>query len=475
MFGFHRKMKRDSRDSVACRFMAPILACMAMFVAGAVRSEPFAAGSIETCPPIPLNSSERTLLLQALQSSGTLGAATDTASARALRRYATALAGLRVKPSRIDSLWAIEPTPRDIAAEFEAARAAGAIDAWLAGLEPPSPEFRRLLVERCRYQATVDAGGWSELPAGATLGARATGPAVEMMRARLKAEGYAVGPAPAAQTLDPDLTAALRAFQRRHDLADDGVLGPATVRALNVSATARLAQIDANLERLRWLPRDLPGERVEVDIGTQQVTLFTAGRATLTMRAIVGDPGHKTPMFASRLTSIVFNPPWNVPASIARNEILPKAARDPGYLRRLHIIQTPQGLRQPPGPWNALGQIKFDLPSPFGVYLHDTSTRSLFARASRTLSHGCIRLEKPKALAVELLAGQGWSAADIDQTIAAGTTRRLELGVSPALFVLYRTVGVGDDGWVTFHQDVYGWDKQLLAALDKFNLTARDL
>ena len=461
-------MTTGPRSSSAGRIIAPLIAALAMFVAGAVRSEPSSADSIEACPPIPLNRIERALLRQALQSSETPGAATDTAAADVLRRFATALAGLRVKPSRVDSLWAIEPPPRDLSAEIEAARREGRLATWLSGLQPTQPEYHRLLGERCRYQRIVEAGGWPGLPSGAKLAAGDSHPVVEALRARLLAEGYAFAPGPSAQAMDPDITAALRTFQRRHDLADDGVLGPATVRALNVSATARLGQIDANLERLRWLPRDLPGERVEVDIGAQQVTLYSSGRAVLNMRAIVGDPGHKTPMFASRLTSIVFNPPWNVPASIARNEILPKAARDPGYLRRLHIIQTPQGLRQPPGPWNALGQIKFDLPSPFGVYLHDTSTRNLFARASRTLSHGCIRLEKPKALAAELLAGQGWSAADIDQAIATGATRRLALRSSTSLFVLYRTAEVDGDGWVTFRQDVYGWDKQLLDALNNF-------
>jgi len=224
-------------------------------------------------------------------------------------------------------------------------------------------------------------------------------------------------------------------------------------------------QIDANLERWRWLPHDLPDDRLELDTGAAEATLYVAGRPALQMRAIVGDPSHKTPMFASRVDAVVFNPPWNVPDSIARKEILPKAARDPGYLSRNGFVRTTQGLQQRPGPGNALGQVKFDLRSPFGVYLHDTPGRASFARRARTLSHGCMRLEQPRELAERLLAVQGWARARIDQAIAAGSTQRVSLRNPMPLFVVYRTASVDQDGWATFRRDRYGWDHKLLAAL----------
>src|SRR5690606_25975911 len=205
----------------------------------------------------------------------------------------------------------------------------------------------------------------------------------------------------------------------------------------NVSPAQRLTQIEANLERLRWLPRTLPPERVEVNVAAAEVALIRADQPVLRMRAVVGDAAHKTLMVFSWLDAVDFNPPWNVPASIARNEIWPRVARDPGYLARNHFVSLGGRLQQRPGPDNALGQIKFDLQSPYGVYLHDTPAKAVFQRSRRALSHGCMRLEKPRALAEALLAPQGWSAAEVEGAIAARTTRRVVLTSPTPLFVYY--------------------------------------
>jgi murein L,D-transpeptidase YcbB/YkuD len=184
------------------------------------------------------------------------------------------------------------------------------------------------------------------------------------------------------------------------------------------------------------------------------------------MRAIVGDRGHKSPMFISRLESVVFNPPWNVPPSIAAKELLPKERAHPGYLARNDFIFVVGGaLRQLPGPRNSLGQLKFDFPSPFGVYLHDTPARAIFAQAERWRSHGCIRLEKPRELAAAVLGPQGWTADRIDTSIAAGDTSRVGLSAPVPLYVLYWTVVIAPDGAPEFRRDTYGWDAELTRAL----------
>lgn len=280
------------------------------------------------------------------------------------------------------------------------------------------------------------------------------------------AEGYALPTAVEPQVFEAPLVEALTAFQRRHGLQPDGVLGPTSRAALAVPAAARAAQLEANLERWRWLPRPLPSDRIEVDIGSQTAVVVLAGDPVLDMRVIVGDSRHHTPMFASQLDAVVFNPPWNVPASIASAEIAPRVARDPGYLARNRMVRTENGFRQAPGPGNALGRLKFDLVSPFGVYLHDTSARSLFALPARTLSHGCVRLERPNDLAVLLLTRQGWAPEDVQAAIDKGATRRITLDRPLPLFVVYWTATTGDDGWVRFADDPYGWDRKLLAALD---------
>jgi murein L,D-transpeptidase YcbB/YkuD len=246
------------------------------------------------------------------------------------------------------------------------------------------------------------------------------------------------------------------------------VLGPATRAALNVTAQERLAQIEANLGRARWLPRPLPADRIEVDVGSATLRLFRGDRPTLEMKVVVGDPQHPTPMFASAVEAVIFNPPWNVPASIASKEILPRAARDPGYLARQgFVFREGGGLQQRPGPLNALGVVKFDFPSPYGVYLHDTPGKGAFLRERRALSHGCMRLEKPLELAAALLGAQGFGRSDVDAAVAAGATRRVALQAPTPLYVQYRTVTANAAGEASFWPDVYGWDGKLAAALTR--------
>jgi murein L,D-transpeptidase YcbB/YkuD len=425
-----------------------------------------------TCPPVPLTRAEHAEIFAALQAGPEPTEApertfSDATLVAAVRRYAIVQLGLRITPAKVDRLWAIQSAPRDIEAEFAAARANNRLAAWLADLPPPHAGYRRLEGERCRYSAIVESGGWETITSGPALKPGDASDRVEALRRRLTTEGYAIGPSPDPRALDSNLVDALKTFQARHSIDADGKLGPETVRALNVPAEDRLRQIEANLERWRWLPHRLPADRIEVDVGQQTATLFEGGLERLSMRVIVGDPAHKTPMFASRVESVVFNPPWNVPTSIARNEIWPRVARDPTYLARHDMTSTPAGIVQRPGPRNSLGRLKFDFDSPFGVYLHDTPARSLFQRRDRTLSHGCVRLEDARKLAEALLEGQGWSPKDVAAAIEVGATRRVALKTPVSLFVVYRTAIVGTEGWTIFGPDPYRWDDALLSALAK--------
>ncbi|HEX5380391.1 MAG TPA: L,D-transpeptidase family protein [Phenylobacterium sp.] len=429
-----------------------------------------AASAAEPPPAPPLSASDRRLLLEALQASANAPPAPldDARLAEAIQQWARTEAGLRVQPSLIDRFWALEPPRRDVAQGFDQARRSGAIGPWLSSLGPSDLRYRALIQARERYRRLVAAGGWSALPASGVLSKdskNSKGPAVLALRQRLAAEGYQTGAGAEPDRFDPELTAAVAMFQQRHGLQADGVVGRATRVALDVPAATRLTQIDANLERWRWLPRPLPSDRIEVDIGRAEAVLYRADQPRLSMRAVVGASATRTPMFASRLEAVVFNPPWNVPSSIASKEIYPKAARDPGYLARHHYVSGPSGLQQLPGPDNALGRVKFDLPSPFGVYLHDTPGRGVFARPMRALSHGCMRLEKPLELAAELLGTQGWDRTAVDEAVAAGETRRVGLTKSVPLFVVYRTAFVDETGDVEFRADVYGWDAKLSEAL----------
>jgi murein L,D-transpeptidase YcbB/YkuD len=183
------------------------------------------------------------------------------------------------------------------------------------------------------------------------------------------------------------------------------------------------------------------------------------------MRVIVGTVTHPTPVFRATMTSVLINPPWNVPSSIQRNEIMPKLKRDPGYLARGNYVFRDERLVQLPGPKNALGQLKFEMPNPLDVYMHDTPDRRLFARPQRTLSHGCVRVEDPRDLARRLIDSNAWPEAAIDQTIASGETRRVPLKQAIPVYVLYWTAFADPDGTVEFRDDIYGRDQRLAAAL----------
>lgn len=267
---------------------------------------------------------------------------------------------------------------------------------------------------------------------------------------------------------DSGLDGAVRTFQARHGLDPTGVVDRSTLAALNVPAQERVGQILANMERWRWAPPVMPADRVQVNIAAAILTLFRGDTPVLSMRAIAGRVTDHTPMLQSTIHSIVFNPPWNVPQAIADRELWPKEQAHPGYLARedYAIIHTADGgirLQQRAGPKSALGQIKFDFDNRYGVYLHDTPSHSLFGNQSRLVSHGCVRLDQPKALALMLLQpNPAWTADTIQSVITDGDTKRVQLSRPTAVLIFYWTAFAGTDGAMNFRSDVYGWDSKLL-------------
>ena len=386
--------------------------------------------------------------------------------------FAAAAHGAIADPHDIDPLFALR-APYDAQADFNSALGDGRLPAWAAGLARRDQSFRSLLKARQRYAAIAEKGGWPMLDQGPSLALGATGPTVATLRVRLSAEGFTSSPEHGPQQFDAGLASALGAFQSAHGLPADGVLTPQTRAALNVPVAVRIATIDLNLERARWLPNPLPENRIEVDIANATAVVYEGQSQVLQMRTIVGDRRHKTPSLASKITAIVFDPPWIVPESIASAELYPRERRSPGYLKRNGFHEIDGRLIQAPSDKSALGYLKFDMASPFGVYLHDTPTRDLFQKDSRWLSHGCIRVQQPRALADLLLSPAGWTKEAIEAAVAAKRTRRVQLPVAFPVLIVYRTAAAHSDGVVEFRPDIYGWDKILDAALERSTKTRR--
>ena len=387
-------------------------------------------------------------------------AAAETALSAAALAYAAAEHGMRIEPTSVDPGFALRPD-YDAAADFDAARRAGRVADWAAGLAPTYPGYLDLVKARGFYAAALARGGWTEVPAGRPLKLDARSARVPALRQRLAEEGYVVAAGADPGVFDQPLKDALTDYQTHQGLDASGALDAATHEAFEVPPDARLAAIDANLERARWLPRAMPPDRIEVDTGAPQATLYQGGQAVLTMRAVVGEPTKRTPTFASKVTAIEFNPPWIVPPDIAAKELYPKGR---GYLASHAFYSSGGRLIQRAGARSALGRLKFQIPDPFDVYLHDTPERTLFAKDRRWLSHGCVRLEKPRELAAALLAPQGGDAAAVDAGIAK-PTHSVVLKVQPPVYIVYRTVVADADGHASFREDPYGWDAKLNAAL----------
>jgi murein L,D-transpeptidase YcbB/YkuD len=232
------------------------------------------------------------------------------------------------------------------------------------------------------------------------------------------------------------------------------------------ATTSRLRAIEANLERERWLPRQLPADRVWVNVADERLVLYRDDRPVFSTKVIVGqdEQRNQSPEFQVTIDGVTFNPPWDIPQDIATDEILPKTTSDPNYLARHNMVMLPNGeLQQLAGPNAALGQIKFEMDNRFGVYLHDTPSKNLFSRADRRISHGCIRVERPRELAA-LLMQQPIDA--INQAIATGDTTRSELPEPVPAFVVYQTAFADADGRLQFRPDIYGRDDEIWTHLD---------
>ena len=273
---------------------------------------------------------------------------------------------------------------------------------------------------------------------------------------------------------DAELESAVRNFQERSGLKEDGRLAKRTIEGINTPPAMYIRKILVNMERSRWIPVDMENEYLVVNIPAFHLYVFVQDSVVLSMRVVVGKTMHKTVIFNGDLKYIVFSPYWNVPPAILKKEVLPGIRRDPDYLRKNNMEWNGNTVRQKPGPKNSLGLVKFLFPNTYNIYLHDSPAKSLFNEGTRAFSHGCIRLAEPGKLAMYLLREQPeWTESAIDAAMHSGKEKYVTLKTPVPVYIAYLTAWVDRQGKLNFRDDIYKRDSQLEALLIKQKNNAR--
>ncbi|OJX16271.1 MAG: hypothetical protein BGO82_00505 [Devosia sp. 67-54] len=417
-------------------------------------------------------------------------AALETAFSAATLNYAQDSYGGRINPTDVNVLLTIAPKKLDAADTLTKLAASNDPAKFLLSLDPPHPEFKLLKAALAKfYDKDAVKTETITIPDGPTLKLGMKDERVPTLRERLAVPAPEIPEgatdAKVDTTYDKPLMEAVKAFQAGLGLTADGVMGPATVAALNGAGTVSKDDIIANMERWRWEPNDLGAFHVEVNIPQFTVWIVKDGEPVHSTRVVVGRPTNMTPVFSDEIEDIVVNPYWNVPPSIATNEIKPHLIANPGYLDSQNMEMLAGGkvvnasaidwtttninnyhIRQKPGGANALGQIKFLFPNDLDIYLHDTPSKSLFARAYRAYSHGCVRVQNPMDFAGALLATNPDLSEDKLKAMFGDKEKWVPLKHHIPVHLMYFTLRADPDGTIRSYGDVYGHNKKLIELMN---------
>ncbi len=391
----------------------------------------------------------------------------------------------------VDPDWHIEQDIIDPDALLRDALVSGNFNEQLNNIAPTHDTYRQLQLALQRYQHYAKQGGWDNIPPTPTLHVGDVHPHIAYIQQRLAIEDpfFALTHAIPSTHYDPLMAQAIRRFQHRHQLTIDGVIGAKTIRALNISVDDKIAQLRINLERYRWLPRQLDDRFIWINLPQYRLQAFEEERESLSMNVVIGKPNRQTPSFYAEMARMVFNPYWYVPNKLARLDLVPKQQHDPNYflLNAIRVFEVNNGekseldpmfidwedysahrpfpylLRQDPGRRNALGQIKFLFDNPWQIYLHDSPSKSLFNDPNRAYSSGCIRVADPVQLANFSLEEHP-AYGSVTERIDSEENQGLVLQKKLAIFVVYFTVSVDDNG-ILFLPDVYHRDQRMVKNL----------
>jgi L,D-transpeptidase YcbB len=404
--------------------------------------------------------------------------------------YAQHLSGGAFEPERLSGYNDLKPKRADAVATLNALSWISAPEKYLAGLAPQHPAYRIFKTELAGLSAGDDTR--TVFPDGSRVKVGKSDTRVPQLRDIMVSlnhlgEADAIVSAEKEEILDKKLSKALKLFQQSKGISQTGQLDGATVKALSGPDKAQMREtLVTNLERLRWLPKDLGSRHVFVNQAAFRVDVIDNGKPVWTSRVIVGKPLTQTAVFSDKMETVVFNPSWGLPQSILLNEYLPKLRRDPGYLDRIGFkvvnkqgkvvtsrsvnwygvgSDTQIGVQQPPGGDNALGELKFLFPNSHSIYMHDTPSRNLFDNAHRAFSHGCVRVQNPREFAQVLL---GWGEQKVDDKLAVGVesgeSTNVPLTKPVPVHLTYFTAWPDENGKISYFSDFYERDKTMQQA-----------
>lgn len=435
--------------------------------------------------------------VELLTDPGVTGMARDVVLSDALMGYLHFVSGIPVQGNRwlySSKPYTLGTPPLSVINQWQLALDNGGLPQFISALAPQHPQY--VAMHQALLALTGDSRPWPKLTGKTTLRPGQWSNDVPALREILQRNGVLDnGPAIAlpgdnigqaksnakSEVYDRTLVEAVKRFQTSQGLGGDGVIGPATRDWLNVSSAERAGVLALNIQRLRLLPGKV-STGIMVNIPAYSLVYYLNGNEALASRVIVGRPDRKTPMMSSALNNVVVNPPWNVPPTLARNDILPKLRNDPGYLERhnytlmrgwnskeaidpwqvdwstITASNLPFRFQQSPGAHNSLGRYKFNMPSSDAIYLHDTPNHNLFQKDARALSSGCVRVNKASDLANMLLQDAGWNDARISAALKEGNTRYVNIRQNIPVNLYYLTAFIGADGQTQYRTDIYNYD-----------------
>jgi murein L,D-transpeptidase YcbB/YkuD len=413
----------------------------------------------------------------------------DIAMTAATLKLAREISGGQFEPNRLSRYNDITPERVDAGKALKVLAWTPFPEAYLNNLMPKHPTYGLMKAELAKLRASKIKPTYEKIAEGKSVKAGGSDPRISLIRKRMQALGFlsseeaAVEPT-LSNKLDADLSAALKKFQKSVMLRQTGKLDLATVKNLNRDTSQKdIQRLVYNMERLRWLPKNLGKRFVFVNQPAFEVRVMDRGNEVWRSNVIVGRPLTQTSAFHDELETVVFNPSWGVPQSIIVNEYLGKLRRDPSYLDRqgFKVIapngsvipssdidwaaygdRPPFGVQQPPGSGNALGELKFLFPNSHDIYMHDTPTKNLFAESIRAFSHGCIRVQNPREFATVLL---GWDRTKVDQETDSHKSQSIALSQKVPVHITYFTAWPDSSGKMNYFNDIYERDEAMEKAL----------